>query len=452
MTHVHDVVVIGAGPSGLVAATDLVAAGLDLVVLEARDRVGGRTLTVELDGSTVDLGGQWVGPTQTALRDLLRRQGLTTSPTPAFGRNVLVTASKRQDYRGTIPRLPLLQLLELDRTLKRFDTAAARTHPRIVASPDEQAADTITVADYAREHNLRPEVTDLLRTSLRVVFGAEIEDVALIALLQYTRQAGGFAALIDTPGGAQDSRVVGGMQQVSQRLAEDLGDRVRLGHAVERLGTHPNGVAVTNAGDEVVGRQVVVAAPPNVARGWAWDVPVSAGRRTWLDAHQMGRTRKVQARFDRPFWRDAGLSGEAVFTVGPISVVFDDTRPMGGAGLVAFVVGDPAHRVAMLPAASRRELILDHLVMAFGEQARTPRAYREEDWHDDPFSGGCPVSLPMAGGHPVGFDPADTDHAVVWAGTETADRWRGYVDGAVRSGHRAARQAIARSRRAVVAA
>lgn len=440
--HVHDVVVVGAGPSGLVAADDLTAAGLDVVVLEARDRVGGRTLTRRLDGMVVDLGGQWVGPDQLELRRLLRRLDLVTTPTPVEGRNVLVTDRGRSTHRGTIPRLPLLQLLELDRTLRELDDLGMRTHPTIVASPAEQRWAGRTLGDLARERRLRPEVVDLLRTSMRVVFGQDLEAVSVVAFLQYVRQAGGIRPLVDTDGGAQDSRVVGGMQQVSERLADGLGDRVRLATPVTGITQEEGVVTVHHDGAVTRCRRVVVSAPPNVAARWDWDVPLRDGRRAWLDGHVMGRTRKVQVRYPRPFWRDAGLSGEAVFTRGPVSVAFDDSRPLGGHGIVAFVVGRPAHELAELPPPRRRELVLDQLTTAFGESARHPSAYHEEDWHDDGFSGGCPVAMPAAGALQVGFDPTTPDGPVVWAGTETARRWKGYVDGAVGAGHRAARQVV----------
>lgn len=442
----HDVVVIGAGPSGLVAATDLAAAGRDVVVLEARDRVGGRTHTIQLGGHTVDVGGQWVGPDQHQVRALLRTQGRTTSPTPVRGRNVLVMTAGKQTYTGTIPRLPLLQLLQLQRSLGHLDALAERVHPRIVASPLEQAAADRSVMDLCRERGIRPEVIDLVRTSMRVVFGAELEDVSLGAMLQYLRQAGGIMPLVDTAAGAQDARVVGGMQPVFQQLADDLGDRVVLDAEVTAVRASDGGVEVVSTAGARRARQVVVAAPPNISRTWDWDDLLTATRRTWLEGHVMGRTRKVQARYARPFWRDAGLSGEAVWTHGPVSVVFDDTRPMGGAGLVGFVVGEPAHRVATLSVDARRALILEHLVEAFGEQARTPTAYLEQEWHDEPFSGGCPVATPSPGGMVVGFDPVRPDGPVLWAGTETARAWRGYVDGAIEAGHRAATQAMTRAR------
>ena len=451
MSH-HEVVVIGAGPSGLVAATDLHRAGVDVVVLEARDRVGGRTCTVDLDGMTVDVGGQWVGPTQHHLRRLLRELGLTTSPTPVAGRNVLVTGDGRQTYKGTIPRLPLLQLVELQRLLWSVDRQAARTHPTIVAAPHELAAADQSIADVVRDRGVRPEVVALLRTSLRVVFGAELEEVSWAAALQYTRQAGGFLPLVDTAGGAQDARVVGGMQQVSDRLAADLADRVHLATPVTTLRSRTRTdarmrerVEVGYGGGTVTAGQVVVAVPPNVSATWEWDGLLQPDRRAWLDAHRMGRTRKVQARYARPFWRDDGLSGEAVWTDGPFSVVFDDSRPFGGYGLVGFVVGAPADRVATMTDDARRTHLLDHLEVAFGPAVRDPIAWREEDWGDDPFSGGCPVAMPVPGGHTTGYDPTRADGPVLWAGTETARQWRGYIDGAVEAGHRAARQAITRA-------
>lgn len=441
----HDTLVVGAGPSGLTVARWLHEAGQDVLVLEARDRVGGRTWTVTLDdGTSVDLGGQWVGPSQHHLRGLLDEFGLATEPTPVQGRSTLVHGGHRQAYRGTIPRLPALALLQLQRGLWALDLQSGRVDlDDDTAAARELAA--LSLAEWLRRRRVRPEVEAIVRTAMRVVFGEEAEAVSMLRLLQYARAAGGVMPLVETAGGAQDARVVGGMQQVSERLAATLGDRVRRERAVVAVDAGPDQVRATTAdGRTEEARDLVVAVPPHLAAGWEWSRGLPERRRRWAAAHVMGRTLKTQLTYDRPFWRDAGLNGEVVWADGPLDVAFDNTTAAGGAGLVVFATGARGRALGAMPPEERQALVVEELAATLGPAARFPRDVVDHDWDSEPFSGGCPVSSPAPDlDAPVGFDATRRDGRVAWAGTETATTWRGYVDGAIAAGQRAAAQVLA---------
>ena len=441
----HDVIVIGAGPSGLTAARRLHTAGRDVLVLEARDRVGGRTWTVELDdGTSVDLGGQWIGPSQHHLRGLLDEFGLTTEPTPVAGRSTLVLPDRQLTYTGTIPRLSVLSLVQLQRALWALDVRTALADVGAVTSRT-RAWEAETLAGWLRARGVRPEVDAIVRTAMRVVFGLEAEEISLLRAVQYARAAGGIMPLVDTEGGAQDARVVGGMQQVSRRLADVLGDRVQLERPVTAVRVERDRVAVTTAeGATAEARDLVVAVPPHLAAAWEWTPNLPTPRRAWAAGHVMGTTLKTQLLYDRPFWRDDGGSGEVVWAEGPIDVAFDNTTDAGGAGLVVFATGDRGRALGAMAEADRRRLVLDTLAEAYGEPARHPRLVADHDWDTEPFSGGCPVASPSPASRvPVGFDPTRRDGRVAWAGTETSTVWRGYVDGAIAAGQRAAGQVLA---------
>ena len=439
----HDVVVIGAGPSGLAAARDLVASGRDVVVLEARDRVGGRTWSVPLDDTVVDLGGQWVGPTQHHLLGLLDEFGMATSPTPTSGRNVLVLGSTQHTYSGTIPRISVLALVQLQRSLWALDRRAKRIEWSAARTPDEERWDSLSFADWLHDRRVRADVDVIMRTAMRVVFGLEAEEIPLLRLLQYIRAAGGVMPLVDTPDGAQDSRVVGGMQQLSQRLADELDHRVRLSAVVTRVETKDDRVEIVIAdGETVTATDVVVAVPPNRAAAIKWLPALPDKRRKWLEGHNMGQTLKTQILYRENFWNAQGKSGEVVWADGPLDVCFDNTTGDGTPCLVVFATGDRGHRLGAMAPEDRRELVLSCLADTLGEAARHPTAYVDHDWSTEVHSGGCPVAtLGLATASP-GFDPTDRDGRIAWAGTETSTVWRGYIDGAIAAGRRAASQVL----------
>jgi monoamine oxidase len=154
----------------------------------------------------------------------------------------------------------------------------------------------------------------------------------------------------------------------------------------------------------------------------------------------------VAAVYDRPFWRDQGLTGQALSTSGPVSVTFDDSPPGGGPGaLFGFVGGDDARRYSAMSASARRAAVLAQFVNFFGPKARSPRGFFETSWSGEQWTRGCPVGIPglgtlLAYGSRI-RQPVNRIH---WAGTETSDYWNGYMDGAVRSGERAAAEVLSK--------
>ncbi len=441
MSRDCQVVVIGAGLSGLAAARSLHRRGIDVQVVEARERVGGRTLTKDLHGARVDLGGQWVGPTQDRVLALIAELGLETFPTHHAGRKVLELDGKVSSYARDIPSLPPLALVELELTMRRIQKMAEAVPPAGPwTEPKVAAHDARSVGEWARRHIRSKRVRALVTAAVRVVFGAEPDELSALHFLAYVNAGGGLLRLLEIHEGAQQDRLVGGTMPLSEGLAALLGDRVRLGAPVRAIDGWDDGPVTvrTDAGD-IVAERVIVAVPPAMAGRIAYAPGLPAGRDHLTQRFGMGGTVKCFAFYDRAFWRDAGWSGEVVADGQPITVVFDNTFSNGVPCLLAFVVGEPGRTWHTRPEAARRDAITTALARWFGEEARRPAHYVEQDWSTEAWTRGCPIGFPppaLLTAHGAALrTPCGRVH---WAGTETARRWMGFMDGALEAGERAA--------------
>jgi monoamine oxidase len=443
-----DVAIVGAGLAGLAAARAVVAAGKRPVVLEARGRVGGRTLNEPIGGGkVVEIGGQWVGPGQKRVMALIDELGLETFPTFAEGRNLFERSGRIRSYSGTIPRVSPLALAEVGAALRRVNRMAAAIDPeRPWAAPQAGSWDSQTFATWMRRNVRTPTARDLMRLAIWAVWAAEPEDLSLLSVLFYIRSAGSFEALIDTEGGAQDSRVVGGTQAISLRMAEELEDSIVLDAPVHRI-EHARGVVTvtTPGGIAVEAWRAIVALPPVLAGRITYEPPMPAVRDGLTQRMAMGSVVKCMAIYSEPFWRAEGLSGQATSADGPVSVTYDNSPPDGSPGvLLAFLEGAAARAAADLPDSERREIVLRCLERLFGARAAEPERYLDKAWAADPYSAGCyggflPTGAWIANG-PALRAPVGPIH---WAGAETATVWSGYMDGAISSGERAAAEALA---------
>ena len=470
-----DVLVVGAGLSGLAAADALAAVGRDVIVWEARDRVGGRMLTEDVDGAAVDLGAQWLGPTQWRMHELVQRFGLATFPTHTTGRSVLVDGDKRGTYRGTVPLLGPLQLGRMAlglATFRRLARAADRagTHDGVGSAPIAPVTATDGRADRAghragaTQAPIAPVTTTDSRTlasvldgplgdgsaravvdaAIRVIFGADPGELSADWVAAYAAAAGGdLLDLAAVDGGAQQTRLVGGTQAIASGLAEGLD--IRLGREVVEIQHDDDGVTVhARSGETIRADHLVVAVPTPLVDMIAFDPPLPSSRLAVQRRMPMGATAKVVAVYDDPFWRADGLTGEAVLTDGPVQVIFDNTSADGSVpALLAFVTGSPAHVAARGTEDALHDAVVAAMVRAFGPRAAHPTRVVSQQWVHERFTGGCPVAnlAPGAAMHasaltrPVG--------RIRWAGTETATEWTGYMEGAVVAGRRAAQDIVA---------
>ncbi len=432
-----DVAVVGAGLAGLAAAERLRAAGASVVVLEARDRVGGRAWSETLGKARFDRGGQWIGPGQDRLAALAERMGVAQFATYSTGQKLLDDGAKVRRYAGEIPSLGPIELLQLHLALRRIDKLTARVSARDpLATPDAAALDARTVADEARR--LSPRVRGVFDVAIGAIFGVDPAELSLLWFLAYLRAGGGMMNLSTIEGGAQERRFVGGTQTIAERWSERLDAPVVTAAPVRRIAQQGADLIVTSDRGKVAARSVVVAVPPPLTAAIEMS-PSAPARDQLVQRAAMGAIVKVVIAYERAFWRERGLSGEVVSTRGPLAVLFDNTSSDGAQpALVGFVQASPARRWNGDTAP-----IVAQLVRWFGDDARTPLAIVTTDWSAEPWSRGCPVAvmppgaLTMAGTtlrQPVG--------RVHFAGTETAVEWTGYLEGALESGERAAREVV----------
>jgi monoamine oxidase len=442
-----DVAVLGAGLAGLVAARSLTRRGHGVVLLEARDRVGGRVLNATTaDGTVVEMGGQWVGPTQDRVLALAEELGAGLFPTYNEGDNVVLFRGRSRRYRGAIPRLPPHVLADIGQAQLRLDRMARKVPLEEPWKARRSGAwDGQTVETWLRRNVRTSLAREMLRLGVRAVFAAEAMDLSLLHFLFYSHSGGLLDRLLNVAGGAQESRLVGGSQILALRLAEELGATVRLGEPVGRVEQDAEGVTVESRSLSVRARHAIVAVPPHLAGRIEYDPPLPPWRAQLTQRLPMGSVIKCMAVYDEPFWRQDGLTGQATSDTGPAQLTFDNSPPDGRPGiLLAFVEGLHARELARLDEKDRRSAVVECLARYFGERARTPLEYLELDWARERWTGGCYGAL-LAPGVLTQFGPAlrESCGRVHWGGTETASTWAGYMDGAVRSGERAAEEVAA---------
>ncbi|MDX1883951.1 flavin monoamine oxidase family protein [Mycolicibacterium sp. 120270] len=438
-TSKADVVVVGAGFAGLTAARELVRLSHDVVVLEGRDRVGGRSSTVTIAGVPVDLGATFIGPTQDAVKDLARELGCQTVRTHARGKNLIKWRGRVRAYRSTIPRLSMIELFDVSRIQWRFERLCRRLS---LAEPWQAAhadgLDGQTLDRWLRSLHAGASTRDLMGIMSRVTWGCEPDQVSMLHAVRYVKAAGGIGRMLDVENGAQQDRFPGGTQQIALRMADELGERVRLRAAVRRIERNADGVFTVSAdGGDVTARAVVVAIPPEHRAAIDFSPALPAEYDKLAQHWPQGRLSKAYAAYETPYWRANGCSGEALSDEGPVFITFDVSPGDDGPGILLGFT-DP-RSFDSLPPAERRERALAGFADLFGKKALEPIDYIDFCWGADEFAPGGPTAAVPPGSWtsygPWLRRPVDGIH---WAGTETADEWTGYLDGAVRSGRRVA--------------
>jgi monoamine oxidase len=458
-TREVDVAIVGGGLSGLAAAKDLAKSGKTFAILEARDRVGGRVLNAHVsNGEVQELGAAFVGPTQDRVLSLAAQLGLTTYPTYTTGRSILYRNGTVIPYEadlatgGLPPVAPEAQaelasfVTELDALASGLDVHAPWKHA------NAPAWDGMTLKSFVESRMTRQDALLLFETATRSILSTETEEPSLLYMLSYIAAAGNqtnagtITRLVGTQGAAQDSRINGGTQLLATRLAQRLGAaNIFLNSPVRQVKLRGDRYTIRSDRMQVSAKHVVIAMSPPMAARISYDPLLPAGRDQLTQRMPMGSIGKAIAIYPEPWWRKLGFNGQVQSDTGVIRATYDNTPASESFGaIMGFIEADEMRALDGVPETEIKRLVIEDLVRFFGPQAANVSQILIQRWDLEEFSRGGPVAYCPPGVltkyGPFLRNPAARIH---FAGTETSPYWTGYMDGAIRSGERAAAEIIA---------
>ncbi|KAL4400572.1 oxidoreductase [Malassezia pachydermatis] len=453
----YDAVIVGGGLSGLSAAKELTARNKTWVVLEARDRVGGRVWNKELpDGRPVEVGAEFIGPTQDHVIALSKELGLSLYETPTDGDNIYYANNKAQRFPtlfgSLVPPVGLVDTLKLAELQGEIDDMAKKINPESPwDTPEASTWDAQSVKDWLKSKGSSQQVQDVIDTTVQEVFSTSTEKISVLYMAVYVAASGDaghvgtFERLTQTHPGAQQYRVTGGTYRLATGLLDKLGKpNVKLSSPVDSItkgdGSNATYTVTTRDGTSYEGQHVIVAMSPPMADKIKFTPSLPNQRQQVQKLWKMGSLGKAIPQYETAFWRDDHLNGQAISTSGYTRATFDSTPENKGHGvMLCFVQDDMMRELDQVDEDTIKDKITQDLVNYFGDKAKKPMGWVIQRWDLEEFSGGGPTSNPplhaFAQYGEALRKPVGNLH---WAGTESSDYWIGYMDGALRAGQRAA--------------
>lgn len=440
-----DVVIIGAGYAGIAAAKKLHEANVDFVVIEARDRIGGRTQTQKLkSGATVDLGAQWIGPTQKNMWQWVDETQTTTYSTYDTGKNILSYKNTISTYKGTIPKIDPISLIDLGNAIRKIDKLSKEISlEKPWEHKDAKELDAMTLHTWIKKNMYTEKAKMLFKVGIETVFAAEPQELSLLHALFYSHSGESMESLISIENGAQQTLVVGGTQTLLKKIAVPFEDKIYTDNPVKSI-TQEEAVIVET--DKLIVRagKCIATLPPTLYSSIKFNPILPQRKAQLIQRMPMGAAMKCFCIYEKPFWRAKGFSGQIVSDESPVKVTFDCTNSDDDLGvLLVFVEAQDAREFVEKTRLERKRAILEGLVKYFGIEALNVLEYEDKCWTEEEYSRGCYV-----GNVPPGVITQFEDIIrqpfmhVHFAGTETATKWNGYMEGAILSGHRAVEEVM----------
>lgn len=437
------VVIVGAGFSGIAAAKKLHEAGTTFRVLEASDRLGGRAHTRSLSEDLyVDLGGQWIGPTQDRMYELCDEVGVEYFETYDQGKNILDLHGKIRTYEGVIPKMDPISLINLDWLIKKLEKLARSIDLLTPWShPKSKEYDAVTLEYFLRKHSKTDACYQVIKVGCETVFACELHEVSLLHALFYIKSGTSLDCLITIENGAQQHRVNGGMQPLLEKIAAPFLEHIQFNSPVASIMYSHNECKVSGSDFTLTCEKIIMAVPPPLLGAIDFSPKLPLEKRQLLERYPMGHVGKCFMIYEKPFWRKSNFSGQVVSDMNtPFQTMFDCSPKDGNAGIMmAFTIGNRAKAFFKLDESQRKTELEKLLVAYFGQESTNSLQYLDFSMSDETWSRGCYAGIMQTGAWTVfqdayrkSFDP------IYFAGTEAATRWHGYLEGAVLAGEAAA--------------
>jgi monoamine oxidase len=442
-------IIVGAGYAGISTARALHNAGKKFMILEARDRPGGRIHTHSInDDLYIDLGGQWIGPSQDRIYEWAKLTNTPLFETYNDGKNIIALRQQISTYTGLIPKIAPLSLISIDLAIKKLEKMARSINlVQPWLSKNAHRYDAVSLEYWLGKNTYTRAAYQVLRAGLETVLACSPSEVSLLHLLFYIRSGRDLNTLISIENGAQLHRFEGGAQRPLNVVVEQLpAQSLRLSCPVKGISQYESHVVVHSEQGDFTAATAVVAIPPTLASHIHYFPALPHRRIQLMQRIPMGHVVKCYAIYKKPFWRDAGFSGQSLADAESslLQCTFDNSPHNAQYGiLMGFSIAERARRLMDMPENERRQSVLHTLSQYFGSEALSPQYYLDKSWAEESWSGGCYTGImPTGAWTQFGSALREPCGRILWAGTETSEYWNGYIEGAIRSGEKAAAMAM----------